>query len=232
LSVQKALVAGLKEILKSGDDLSSLQGKVQGLQDGWKEIQHPDRRLLNQFQELVQEYGQLLEKNQRRLVESKRERWWLKSGLLHELTVNGRTTKGAISKRAATAANKAWPEESSEDTLETGMDQALKDIIAGNIAGLSEDGIEAIRKQARMLCIRLEFIAGMPSPDEDRDRRMKYQVDRLAESMSGESARQPASVEASETEMAWLKLYELPEADFKAFGQRIKLALAAISESI
>ena len=66
----------------------------------------------------------------------------------------------------------------------------------------------------------LEFLAGQPSPAEDRDLRMKYQVDRLAESMSGARIRQPATEEAREAEKTWLGLYALPAADYDAFGQR------------
>ena len=88
------------------------------------------------------------------------------------------------------------------------------------------------REQARNLCIALEFLAGLSSPDEDRDQRMKYQVDRLAQSMSGVSIRQPASDEALEAEKTWLGLYALPEADFTGFGKRIKRALSAILETV
>ncbi len=61
---------------------------------------------------------------------------------------------------------------------------------------------------------------------------MKYQVDRLAESMSGVAARQPASEEARDAEIIWLGMYALPESEFKAFGKRIKKALSAIMESV
>ena len=111
------------------------------------------------------------------------------------------------------------------------MDQTCKDILAGESVKLSDDDIENMRTQARALCIALEFIAGLPSPDEDREQRMKYQVDRLAQSMSGEIARQPASEEALESEKVWLGLYALPETDFGGFGKRIKLALNTILET-
>ncbi len=61
---------------------------------------------------------------------------------------------------------------------------------------------------------------------------MKYQVDRLADSMSGESIRQPATEEALDAEKTWLSMYRLPEAEFKAFGGRVRQALIAISGSI
>lgn len=232
LSAQKALCTELRDILNSKQDLAALHGKVQGLQDGWKEIQHPDRKLLQSFQDMVAEYQQQVDQSELQQVEKIRERWWLKSGLLHELTVNGRTQKGAISKVAEKKLNKVWPEDSSEDSLESDLDQARGEILAGNIAASDQGEIESLTTRARALCIGLEFIAGLPSPDEDRDQRMKYQVDRLAESMSGESIRQPATEEALDAEKTWLSMYKLPEAEFKAFGGRVRQALTAVRGSI
>ncbi len=232
LAAQKVLCTELQDILKSGDDLSALHGKVQGLRDSWKDIQHPDRKLLQLFQDMVTEYEQQLKQAQQQRVESNRERWWQKSALLHELTVGGRTAKGSISKKTEARVKMAWPEDSSDDALENSMDQTFGEILAGNVSGLAANELEELQAQARTLCIRLEFVAGLPSPDEDRSLRMQYQVDRLAESMSGTGVRQAATDEARDAERTWLDMYALPESDFEAFGTRIKQALSAINGSI
>jgi hypothetical protein len=231
LAAQKTLCSDLKEILKNKEDLSAQHGRVQGLQDAWKDIEHPDRRLLQTFQDMVTKYQKLVEKAEQKQIDTDRDRWWLKSALLHELTVTGRTAKGALSKRTESKVGKNWPGESSDDTLESSMDQACKDLMAGESPAVDADAVESMREKARALCIALEFVAGLPSPEEDRERRMKYQVDRLAESMSGDSARKPAVEEAHDTEKTWLAMYALPEADYEQFGSRIKQALTTILES-
>jgi hypothetical protein len=180
---------------------------------------------------MVEDYEQRVKKAELQQVDAERERRWLKSALLHELTVTGRTAKGALSKKTENKVTKAWPEDSSDESLEKAMDQACAELLAGKAAEASEGEIEELKAQARLLSIRLEFVAGQPSPDEDRDQRMQYQVDRLAESMSGESARQPANEEARDAETIWLGMYALPEPEFKAFGKRIKQALSTILES-
>jgi hypothetical protein len=232
LAAQKTLCAELKDILKSGEDLAAQHGKVQGLQDGWKEIQYPDRKLVQQFQNMVVEYQQKVEKARQQQVDANRERRWLKSALLHELAVSGRTAKGAISKKTETKVSKTWPEASSDNPLETEMDRVCKDLLAGKQPDPTTDEVETMALEARALCIRLEFIAGLPSPEEDRDQRMKYQVDRLAESMSGGGTRLSASEEAHEAEKAWLGMYALPESEFEAFSKRVKRALSTISGNI
>jgi DNA repair protein SbcC/Rad50 len=186
---------------------------------------------LASFQAMVADYQQQVEQARQQQVYADRERWWLKSALLHELAVSGRTAKGAISKKARTKVQKAWPEGGSDDLLEMTMDKACEDFLAGMAPGASEDDAVDLPAQARMLCIRLEFVAGLQSPHEDRNQRMQYQVDRLAESMSGESARLPALAEARDAEKTWLGMYALPESEFKTFGKRVKQALTAIMET-
>jgi len=230
LAAQKALCAEMREILKNSDDLPALHGKVHGLQDSWRDIEHPDRKLQQQFQTLVEDYDKRVRKDEQMKVKAGRERLWLKSSLLHELVVSGRTAKGEISKKAMERVGGAWPAESSGDALEIHMDDACRHTLAGDAPALDDKELERNRSEARTLCITLEFLAGLPSPEEDRELRMKYQVDRLAESMSGARTRQPATDEALEAEKAWLGLYTLPEADFDAFGKRVQHALSAILE--
>ena len=231
LASQKALCDELRDILKSDKDMASQQGVVQGLKDGWKDIEHPERKLRDAFKAMVADYQQRIEQAQQQQVEIVRERLWLKSALLHELMVSGRTAKGSISKKTETKVGKDWPADTSADELELSMDKTCKDILAGQSPDAVTDNSDALLAKARLLCIRLEFVAGLPSPDEEQEQRMQYQVDRLAESMSGETVRQLASEEAIEAEKTWLGMYALAEPEFKVFGNRIKLALKAITGS-
>jgi len=230
LAAQKILCDELKAILKSDSDLSSQHGLVQGLQDSWKDIEHPDRKLVASFQAMVTDYQARVKQNRQKQINADRDRWWLKSALLHELTVSGRTAKGAISKKTRDKVDKTWPDDSSDEGLEVMLDRACRDILTVESAAVVTDDVEDLKSTARLLCIRLEFVAGLQSPDEDRDQRMQYQVDRLAESMSGESARQPAKEEARDSEKIWLGMYALPESEFKTFGKRVQLALTTIME--
>ena len=230
LSAQKALCEELKTILKSEADLASQHGLVQGLQDSWKDIEHPDRKLVAAFQTMVTDYQTRVKQDRQQEANADRDRWWLKSALLHELTVSGRTAKGAISKKTRDKVDKTWPDKSSDNGLEVTMDKSCQEILAAEAADRVADDAEDLKSEARLLCIQLEFVAGLQSPEEDRDQRMQYQVDRLAESMSGESARRPAKEEARDSEIIWLGMYALPEPEFKAFGKRIKLALTTIME--
>ncbi len=228
LNAQKLLCKNLKAILNEGEDLPSQQGKIQGLQDAWKELAHPDRRLADEFQSMVENYQQLVNQQNQKQAEADRQRWWNKSALLHEISIKLRdnTDIGPLT----TGLKKSWPETGSKDGLEVALDGDYEDLLAGNPGNQKLSETKMI-EQARELCIRMEFVAGLPSPNEDQEQRMKYQVDRLAESMSGESVRISAIDEALAAEKNWLGMYALPEKEFKLYGERVKQALLSILEN-
>lgn len=230
LSAQKTLCDELKRILKDDNDLPAQAGIVKGLEDGWKDIEHPDGRLQASFQELLDKYRVRVEQHQQKQTGIARERWWLKSSLLHEILVTGRTAKGAISKKSLIKVQKAWPDNAAESELEKHLDEDYAAILSNGDAGIDVDDAVKLTDEARLLCIRLEFLAGLQSPQEDRELRMQYQVDRLADSMSGEVARRSAADDAHDAESRWLHMYTLPEPVFTDFGKRINLALSAILE--
>lgn len=229
LATQKALCAEMKAILASGDDLASQHGKVQGLRNSWKEIEHADRKLMASFQTMLDEFKAREVKAEQQQLAAKHDRLWVKSALLHELAVSGRTASGSLSKKTETKVKKDWPEGESTGPFETSLDEACESILAGTAVETTETEAAELLDAARLLSIRLEFLAGLESPPEEQAQRMQYQVDRLAQSMSGTVARQSAEEEAHELEKSWLAMYQLPEAEFKLFGARIKKALKAIS---
>jgi hypothetical protein len=178
---------------------------------------------------MVTDYERKVASAERQQRDAERERLWLKFYLLHELAVSGRTAKGAVSKKTQARVAENWPGEEADDELEHSMAQARDDLLAGDKPTLDDETLNDMRERARHLCIHLEFLAGQPSPEEDREQRMKYQVDRLADSMAGEIQRRPVREEAREVEHEWMTMYTLPEEEFKAFGERVRQALAILT---
>lgn len=229
LAAQKALCAEMKDILASADDLASQHGKVQGLRNSWKDIEYPDRKLLADFQAMLEEFQAREVKAEQKLLDAKHDRLWVKSALLHELAVSGRTASGSLSKKTETRVKKDWPEGTSTGPFETSLDNACESILSGTAVETTAAETSKRLDDARLLSIRLEFLAGLESPANEQAQRMQYQVDRLAQSMSGDVTRQSAEEEARELEKSWLAMYLLPEAEFKSFGARIKKALKKIT---
>lgn len=231
LKAQKVLCEEMAGILASEEPLIDLHGKVQGLQDSWRDIAHPDRRLREKFQAMIDDYQKKVDAQETQAMQAIQHRWWLKSALLHELLVNGRTKKGTLSKKALASIASGWPKDTSGDEFESDLDRLQGALLDGDEPPQEDETVPDLVARARLLCISLEFIAGLPSPEEDRERRMKYQVDRLAHSMAGDAARQSVEEEALEAEKTWLSMYRLPDEEHKSFKARVEAALSAINEN-
>jgi hypothetical protein len=78
------------------------------------------------------------------------------------------------------------------------------------------------------LCIQLEFLAGLESPKECSDARMKYQVDRLSQTLADASSRMPVMDELHAIETRWYSLGPLEPAEIKPLQQRFDLCVSDI----
>ena len=133
---------------------------------------------------------------------------------------------GGMDDKLRARLEKAWPAVDNAQELEQQLDERFAAAIAGEQPGPTEaaESIATARKQ----CICLEFLAGIPSPDEEKELRMQYQVDRLSESLSGARKRMSAMDEAKMLESDWLASPFIPEPEYTAFRQRINTAVEKI----
>ncbi len=226
LARQRDLRDQLAAILTESSELAAQQGKVQGLVEQWGEIDRPERGIQGAFQRLLEDYRRQLENEQRQKEQLERERLWRKSQLLHDIAQAQRERSADAGFGARIKA--AWPAESSDACAERTLDRCFESWLQDAAAPLAEDDAGAMSERARLLCIRLEFLAGLPSPEADAKLRMQYQVDRLAQSMAGDGERLSAAQEALEAADEWLRLFALPEPEYSEYGKRVELALGTI----
>ena len=221
---QQSLVEELQTLLTQDDaELAAFQGKVQGLQDAWRDIRRPAARHQQAFERAVGEYSRRLKQHAQRQEEALREQRWLRSELLHRLEtalVNGDPVEQLLGEIAS-----EWPEAEADDEVAEALQARRRRAQQGDAPNRNDDAEAA----ARMLCIRLEFLAGLPSPEEEKDQRMQYQVDRLSRSMAGERERLPALVEARREETEWLLMPWLPDALYREFRNRVRAAIQELS---
>ncbi len=225
LADQKKLCGDLRDILKLDDEaLPGQHGRIQGLRDQWGEIRHPDRRLHQDFQKLLGKYRDRLVDQERRAEQATRNRWIEKSDLLHKAEAAAVSDK--LDDELKASLNDSWPAAESAEELDTLLDGRFEAAMGGAApAGTDrKQTVEAARKR----CICLEFLAGIPSPDKEKDLRMQYQVDRLSESMSGERQRMSALDEARQLEAEWLAMPFMPDRDYRSFRKRVQIAMEEI----
>jgi hypothetical protein len=231
LADQKALCTSLESLLELDDAaLPAQHGRVQGLKDAWKDIRHPERRLQQKFQKTLGLYQDRLDAQERKAESATRDAWWDKADLLHQAESAALT--GKLSEKLKAKLQKAWPDTQSVGELDQLLDQRFESVTGDEpiLADESNDHTEE-KEAARKQCICLEFLAGVSSPEEEKDLRMQYQVDRLSESLSGERRRMSAVEEAKMLEAEWLALPCIPDSEYDIFKRRVKSALDSILET-
>ena len=89
---------------------------------------------------------------------------------------------------------------------------------------------EANLESALQIAVEFEFLSGLDSPTEEKNRRMDFQVKRLAARMSERSGQQDLGSELAELEGRWYRSLPLPEANFSTIQARIEKCQAVIRQ--
>ncbi len=227
---QQALLDEMASVLEAPDDeLGTWAGKVRGLEKAWSDFPRPIRAKRAQFDRDINTFHERVAQLQRDTQARARVLRWKLNELLH------RAEESAINKTLQAdeqeALRQSWKDiHASAQTPEPEPVQRFEDALSGNIAIPTEEDLRDRISTARSMCIQLEFLAGLPSPESERDQRMEFQVQRLSDTLSGEKERISARKEAAELETAWLGYDYLPETEYAHFTDRMRSALKAINE--
>lgn len=91
--------------------------------------------------------------------------------------------------QALEATQQAWQalDELTDKVLQKAVEQRFQAAYAYAKGEAALTSVENLQAQRRLLCVRMELLAGVDSPSADHDLRMNYQVERLSKAMSGEA---------------------------------------------
>jgi len=224
---QQQLCSEMQALLDSEEHtLLESAGKVQGLKDRWRDIERPDPKMRNRFDEMAARFERLVHSLRRRQADLVRQGWWRKSAILHEVEtalLGGTADDGLLDRARA-----EWPAEKTDEALDRELDTRFRAVLDTREVEAINPGTAA---RAAELCIQLDFLAGLPSPEQEKEQRMKYQVDRLSRTLAGEGGALSAAQEAGIAEQEWLKLPVLSPRDRARFEKRIRTALDTIYEN-
>ncbi len=230
-AAQTALCQQMDELASLDDELLiEQQGRVQGLSDEWQEFPQVDRRLRERFDKHLAAFRARVAAQERTQAKARRLLWWDKAELLHQ--AEHALVEGKIDAPLRKRLEKTWPAPASHDTaLDQALDERFRSTLqeTADAPGAGTD-YDSATEAARKICICLEFLAGIPTPDEEKALRMQYQVERLSASMSGDRERLSAREEASQLESEWLKHAYLPDPAYSEFAQRARVAIDKILE--
>lgn len=226
---QEQLCVQLESLLQTEDEqLAEQLGRVQGLADEWQHYRKPDRRLKARFDKAHLAVQNRINAYQQAAAREQKARWWKKSELLHQAesaNTGGKLDKAQLGKLTAEWAKLIGTAHPIDEALDARF-AALGERDGAPGAGSEPEILES----ARRICISLEYLAGISSPEEEKETRMQYQVERLSASMTGERERVPAVEEARQLEQDWLLHEYIPEPHYPEFEQRVRNALSNILE--
>ncbi|QKK02442.1 MAG: DUF349 domain-containing protein [Pseudomonadota bacterium] len=157
-------------------ELEDARGRMRGLRDEWSSAGRRPRSLEQRFERAEQQLRQRLTEQRRAARQAARQRF----------DHIAETIQAIWQQRQRGAVDEATIEQLPDCDAK---EDPLLDELAATARRLADEAvsIDALAKQveqngqaARQIAIEMEFLAGLDSPNEDRDARMAYQVDRLA----------------------------------------------------
>ena len=209
------------------ETLDSQSGKLMGLQSQWQEVSINHSRLHKRFDNAIDKFQKRLEEYQLQNAQQQRDNWQRAHSQCQQLEV-------ALANNSNTAetlqsVNRKWPLRASEDPIDRLLQQRLK-ALTQLIESETEDGYfsatDTNTDSARQLCIEMEFLAGLSSPEEDKQERMNYQVNRLSFTLGNTSERIPIGEEVQNLTLRWYELGPLNSDKYTALSNRFNRALS------
>ncbi len=206
-----AILDRMKDDLDQCDDGETLKGLQQTYRSEWQSIQSDDRRMDRIFNQQLEQFSE------RRLqLQSQR----LKTERAHRIALYQGLAAAHADPASVSEAQKQL-QSLSQTAQCPALTQRFEQLIAGET--FNDDSVKA-----HELIIALEWLAGIESPEEWRQQRMDYQVQRLSDHLSGESADKLSEFERILDDLCACQFCDAIA--WVSVGQRIATAHAAFED--
>lgn len=218
---QQVIQAAQQVDLDDPDQISQEIGRLNGQ---WQQLDRPARDQVQAFLSAID----ALEKRRRQSQEKARAaRQGQMDGLLQKaLDAEWAKLAGGTATSDVPEADQ-YPEFDPVDPRLQAVRDRIKAANETDSEALQSNSEQAVLK-AQELVMRLEFLAGIESPDAFRQQRMDYQVQRLADRMSGEHT-QGLDEELKAIEIEWFACGPIPTEAWGDLSRRYKAARKALS---
>ncbi|MEM9533811.1 MAG: DUF349 domain-containing protein, partial [Pseudomonadota bacterium] len=209
----ESLIAEARALDPTGADVGRA---MDVLHQRWREAGAGDRRLEQQFSEVMEKVATAADRHRRGEAAGARERWRELAGQCHGIE-QGKS--GDLASLKVSLEDSTMPA-----ALRARCERILSD------APLDDADRAAQHEALLELCIQAEFLAGLETPPDFSEARMAYQVKRLSDRMGGGGETLSMGDEADALEQRWLGLGPLPAGGDGA-QQRMLSALRKLDEA-
>ncbi len=211
----EALIAELQQLteasllsVKSQRELSSLMHQAESLTEKFETLSSLPKnvasQLSKQFSTMRRSFQQQQAQIKKQLADEQINNLWRKAELCGQLEAS--VLAGDNNAEQVEAIKQQWQEltniaESAETLLNARFNNALTALLENQQEALQQ-GLEKSRALCHELVVRMEILANLESPAEDKEKRMALQVNRLAKTM-GQGKAKKAEDEAHQLYVTW-----------------------------
>jgi len=209
---QQQIVTELEALLQKPDqELTDQRARCEDLQHQFSLLQRPDRALQQRLRQAADQFEQRLQQ----AIQQRRQAAW------QAADSQAKQQQRAASERLQAllaGSDSSASSDSEADALPAALQQLSASALQAQLQQQSES--------ARAVCIAAEFIAGLPSPEQDQQQRMQYQVDRLSQHLRDKQQSSPGQ-QLRQVRQNWYACMPMHPDDYTTLQARFDRAIAA-----
>jgi len=188
------------EELAAVDDPESVTGQVSGLEDEFNRHTAAPPALRKRFERALGRYREQVQAAREEQARAKRAH-------LDDLSKQLQDTWQSIQDGNGRPSTKDLPDIPEDDEVARRLLARLEQMIESTDIDALGREVEKQTEDARQIVIEMECLSGLDSPEEDRQRRMDYQIDRLSNRLGGGAAKADLDSERAELQRRWLESF-------------------------
>jgi len=188
------------EALAATDDPESVAGQVSGLEDEFNRHGAQPPALRKRFERALDRYRDSVRATREAQAQAKRAH-------LAALSTQLQDTWESISSGKESPSIDDLPEIPDDDEVARQLLERLKHMVETNDKDSLAREVEAQTEKARQIVVEMECLSGLESPEEDRQRRMDYQIDRLSNRLGGSAVKADLDSERAGLQRRWLESF-------------------------
>jgi len=188
------------EELAAADDPESVAGQVSGLEEEFNRHAAAPPALRKRFERALDRYREQVRSAREAQAEAKRAH-------LAALGKQLQSTWEARQADKAPPSKDSLPEVPEDDAVARRLLARLEQMIESTDIDALRRDVDALTEKAHQIVTEMECLSGLESPEEDRQRRMDYQIHRLSNRLGGGAAKADLDSERAELQRRWIESF-------------------------
>lgn len=188
------------EELAAADDPESVAGQISGLEEEFNRHAAPPPALRKRFERALGRYRDQVQSARDAQAQAKRAHLAALGKQLQDAWQNIQAGK-------APPPTDDLPEIPEDDEVAKRLLARLEQMTRATDSEALAREVDAQTDKARQIVVEMECLSGLESPEEDRQRRMDYQINRLSNRLGGGAAKADLDSERTELQRRWLESF-------------------------